>query len=301
MYVAFFVTLLVQPLSVSRLGFWLSYIAVFALGLVWYRSQSQCLWQRIVQLFCAQAALSLLLLPVIALSTGYFSPMGPLVNILLVPIFSLLLIPALLLIGIGALVMPLAGFISTSLDFILVLLWQGLEGLTRLPWTQVFVGWLPFKAFLSIFLVACLCLLIRRWHWPLLSLLIPLALYIMLKLLDLPTNYGKINSKWVMSSGQELDIQPSEVVTMFDVGQGLSIWLNQGQHNMLYDVSNRYQSGFNLVDAVILPELQVQGIHGLDLVMISHWDIDHSGGLGSLLQQQRIQRLILPPEIKPKR
>ena len=70
---------------------------------------------------------------------------------------------------------------------------------------------------------------------------------------------------------------------------------------MLYDLGNRYHSGFNLVDAVILPEMLGQGVNQLDVLVISHWDMDHSGGLNALLQQQRVKRLILPSEHKPKR
>ena len=93
---AFFVTLVLQPISAASLGFWLSYTAVFALGLVWYRSTNQRWWHRVMQLLAAQGALSVLLVPVITLGTGYVSLVGPLVNIFLVPLFSVLLIPALL-------------------------------------------------------------------------------------------------------------------------------------------------------------------------------------------------------------
>ncbi len=70
---------------------------------------------------------------------------------------------------------------------------------------------------------------------------------------------------------------------------------------MLYDVGNYYLSGFNFVDAVILPEMRSEGVQQLDLVVISHWDMDHSGGLETLLQQQTVQRLLLPSERNLKR
>jgi len=97
------------------------------------------------------------------------------------------------------------------------------------------------------------------------------------------------------------NIQPQVVVTLLDVGQGLSVWVRQGERNMLYDVGNRYHSGFNLVDAVILPEMLAQGVRQLDVLVISHWDMDHSGGLNALLRQHTVKRLILPSERKAKR
>ena len=58
-------------------------------------------------LFAAQAALSLLVLPVIAIGTGNISLVSPLVNLFLVPLFSLFFIPALLLISTTAIFTPL--------------------------------------------------------------------------------------------------------------------------------------------------------------------------------------------------
>ncbi|MFQ3304681.1 MAG: competence protein ComEC, partial [Oceanospirillaceae bacterium] len=289
LFIAFFVTLVLQPISASSLGFWLSYTAVFALGLVWYQSASQRWWHRVIQLLAAQGALSLLLVPVIALGTGYVSLVGPLVNIFLVPLFSVLLIPALLLISIATIFTTLPQFFFTGIDITLSLLWQGLESLAGFTWSQVFVAWLPLEVWVSTLIVGCLCLVIRRWHWPVLMLLMPLVFFIMIQIFE--TNFPK----------SQTHIQPRVVVTMLDVGQGLSVWVRQGEQNMLYDVGNRYRSGFNLVDAVILPEMLAQGVNQLDVLVISHWDMDHSGGLDALLQQQTVQRLILPSESKAKR
>ena len=289
LFVAFFVTLFLQPISATSLGFWLSYTAVFALGLVWYRSASQRWWHRVIKLFAAQGALSLLLLPVIAIGTGYVSIVGPLVNIVLVPLFSVFLIPALIFVSIAAMITTLPQFVFTGIDITLSWLWQGLEVLSDLTWSQVFVGWLPLEGFVAAFIVGCLCLVIRRWHWPVLILLMPLVGFLMFK------TFGDNFSK------NQTNNQSQVVVTLLDVGQGLSVWVRQGERNMLYDVGNRYRSGFNIVDEVILPEMLAQGVNQLDVLVISHWDMDHSGGLNTLLQQKVVKRLILPSESKPKR
>ena len=57
LFIAFFVTLVLQPISASSLGFWLSYTAVLALGLVWYRCPSQQWWYRGMQLLAAQGVI----------------------------------------------------------------------------------------------------------------------------------------------------------------------------------------------------------------------------------------------------
>ena len=289
LFIAFFVTLVLQPLSAFSLGFWLSYTAVLALGLVWYGSSNQGWRHRIMPLFAAQAALSLLVLPVIAIGTGNISLVSPLVNLFLVPLFSLLFIPALLLISITAIFTPLDPVFFMGIDVTFAVLWEGLETVASLAWTTVFIGQLPIAIFVSIFMVALLCLLMRRWHWSLLLLLMPLVLFKTLEVSQINApKYARLN---------ELPV----VITLLDVGQGLSVWVRQGKHNMLYDVGNYYLSGFNFVDAVILPEMRSEGVQQLDLVVISHWDMDHSGGLETLLQQQTVQRLLLPSERNLKR
>ena len=289
LFIAFFVTLVLQPLSAFSLGFWLSYTAVLALGLVWYGYSNQGLRHRIMPLFAAQAALSLLVLPVIAIGTGNISLVSPLVNLFLVPLFSLLFIPALLLISTTAIFTPLDPVFFMGIDVTFAVLWEGLETVASLAWATVFIGQLPIAIFVSIFMVALLCLLMRRWHWPLLLLLMPLVLFKTLEVLQINApKYARLN---------ELPV----VITLLDVGQGLSVWVRQGKHNMLYDVGNYYLSGFNFVDAVILPEMRSEGVQQLDLVVISHWDMDHSGGLETLLQQQTVQRLLLPSERNLKR
>jgi competence protein ComEC len=290
LFIAFFVTLVLQPLSASNLGFWMSYTAVLALGLVWYRCPSQRWWYRGMQLLAAQGVLSLLLLPVIGLGTGYVSLVGPLVNMILVPVFSVLLIPALLLISVALMLTPLAQFFFRLVDTVLSGLWHGLETLAGFTWSQAFVGWIPLGVFGSVLIVSCICLLIRRWHWPIVMLLMPLIVFTLFK-----------SGNPLIKVPNPSHAEPQVIITLLDVGQGLSIWVRQGEHNMLYDLGNRYTSGFNLVDAVVLPEMLSQGVDQLDVLVISHWDMDHSGGLNTLLLQQTVKRLILPSEVKATR
>ena len=67
-------------------------------------------------------------------------------------------------------------------------------------------------------------------------------------------------------------------VWMFDVGQGLSIFVRTGERAMLYDAGPRYPSGFDIGDAVVIPSLHALGVDRLDRMVISHGDNDHAGG-----------------------
>ena len=57
----------------------------------------------------------------------------------------------------------------------------------------------------------------------------------------------------------------------------MSVLVTQGKRALLYDTGNRFHSGFNMADAVILPLLRQLGIKELDYVVVSHDDQDHSG------------------------
>ena len=76
----------------------------------------------------------------------------------LVPVFSVLLIPALLLISVALMLTPLAQVFFRLVDIVLSGLWHGLETLTRLTWSQAFVGWIPLGVFGSVLIVSCICL-----------------------------------------------------------------------------------------------------------------------------------------------
>ncbi|MCI2285512.1 DNA internalization-related competence protein ComEC/Rec2 [Colwellia sp. MSW7] len=81
-------------------------------------------------------------------------------------------------------------------------------------------------------------------------------------------------------------------LVVFDVGQGLSVLVQRGTKAILYDTGAAYDSGFNMVEAVVLPYLQFAGIQQLDKVIISHSDNDHAGGLAVLQKSIMIKELI---------
>ena len=288
LFIAFAITLSFQPASATRLGLWLSYTAVLALGLVWYRAGASLWWRKGLQLLAAQATLSVLVLPVIALATGQVSLVGPLVNLLLVPLFSVVVIPTLMLVSLVALVVPLPTTVLVWVDSSLSLIWQGLSTLAQWPWAQVLMHQAPPGIWVGLMVVAAASLMARRWLGALMGLF--LGLLLLANIVYWQPQLGPADKR---SKGVKL--------TLFDVGQGLSVWLQNGDQHLLYDLGNRYQSGFNLVDAVVLPELRVAGVNELHTVVVGHWDRDHSGGLETLLAQMPVQHLLLPTAINTQR
>jgi competence protein ComEC len=69
---------------------------------------------------------------------------------------------------------------------------------------------------------------------------------------------------------------------MLDVGQGLSVLVRTRHHALLYDAGARYPSEFDLGEAAVLPSMHALGIHRLDVLIASHADNDHAGGIPSV-------------------
>jgi competence protein ComEC len=66
---------------------------------------------------------------------------------------------------------------------------------------------------------------------------------------------------------------------VLDVGQGLAILVRTPHHALVYDAGARYPSDFDLGEAVVLRSMRALGITGLDLLVASHADNDHAGGV----------------------
>ena len=79
--------------------------------------------------------------------------------------------------------------------------------------------------------------------------------------------------------------QPGRMtVTAFDVGQGMALLIETSHHRLLYDTGPSYGPEINAGSRVILPYLRARGIASLDGMIVSHSDVDHSGGALSVLE-----------------
>ena len=74
--------------------------------------------------------------------------------------------------------------------------------------------------------------------------------------------------------------QGSLKITVWDVGQGLSVLLQTTSHNLLYDSGTAHAA-----EMALLPNLRAAGITRLDAIIASHHDDDHDGGLPAVQQR----------------
>jgi competence protein ComEC len=255
--------LLIDPFAPLAAGFWFSFMAVAGLLLLFApRPGRRPRWQ---SLLGAQAAVMLVLLPVSAAWFQGFSPVGFLANLLAIPWVSFLVVPFVLA-GTAALAAP--GDLATPLWSLaggaISLLWIALNHLANVQ-AQLTALSAPslIQALLAV-LGAALLLLPRGLpaRWTGVFLLLPL--FFPARAESVP---GEI----------ELDV--------LDVGQGTAVLVTTAGHTLLYDSGPGDGGDGNLVASVIVPALHRHRNGVPDRVVISHGDLDHAGGLGTLRER----------------
>ncbi|HEX7418745.1 MAG TPA: DNA internalization-related competence protein ComEC/Rec2 [Thermoanaerobaculia bacterium] len=87
---------------------------------------------------------------------------------------------------------------------------------------------------------------------------------------------------------------PHPHVTFLDVGQGDSILLRSGSHNVLIDGGGRSEDP-RFGETVLLPMLVDRGVRKIDIVILSHAHPDHCGGLPAVIEQLRVGEVWLNP------
>jgi competence protein ComEC len=80
----------------------------------------------------------------------------------------------------------------------------------------------------------------------------------------------------------------------------LSIFLETRRHALLYDTGARFSPRFDAGSAVIVPYLRHRGIDALDMLVLSHGDSDHVGGMAAVVGEVEVRdRISSVPEKVP--
>ena len=255
--------LLLDPWAVLAPGFWLSFGAVavilyVATGRLTIRpDQAPAAGQTLVQWGRVQWAITLGLAPLLLIWFQQVSLVSPLANAVAIPLVSLVVTP-----------LALAGSVL-PLDFILQLahavmagqMWL-LEWCDRLP-LAVWQQHAPDAWSVALGLAGIAWMLLPRGvpgRWLGLPLLLPMV--VVMPAVPAP------GAAWI---------------TVLDVGQGLSVFVQTERHALLYDTGPAFSPEADSGTRVILPFLRASGIARLDAIVLTHDDNDHAGGAASVL------------------
>ena len=89
-------------------------------------------------------------------------------------------------------------------------------------------------------------------------------------------------------------------MTVLDVGQGLAVAVETATRALVYDTGPRYSDTADAGARIVAPYLRAAGTARLDALIVSHQDVDHSGGTASLLRTVPVARLStsVPPDAR---
>ncbi len=262
--------LLLDPVAVLSAGFWLSFSAVAIISLAAFgRINVDKNWRNWTRL---QWRISLALIPLLIFLFQQASLVSPLANLFAIPVVSFLVVPLVLLATSVASFLPdLAALIYSLSDTVLNVLWWFLSYLADTPISQ----WYGVKpAILPLFLASLgFALLLTPKGWP--------AKYTGLFLL-LPLFWPNTH----------LPEQGEVEITLLDVGQGLAAVVQTRQHTLVFDTGPKFSKTFDTGAAVLAPFIRQKNINIIDMLILSHKDNDHRGGLKSLQREIDIDKLI---------
>ena len=283
--VAALVLLAVRPLALFDVGFQLSMAAVAGivtlnprfLEVVPERYRSSEITEWMVSTGTVSAAAILGTAPVLFYHFGWVSAAGLLLNMTGIPCTGLALSAAILMAVTGALWETAGAAFGSAADmFVQGLLATSRYGAEWFSWAGLRMA-VPDPWVLGA-LVAGLVALAQwprprtRWRWIVLGLLLATV------------------SVWDGSVGR--DAEPTLDAVFFDVGQGGAALLRTpaGRH-VRVDAGPRSPTG-SAAEFSILPYLERWGIRRLDVVVVTHPDEDHLGGLPILLQEVSVGRVV---------
>ncbi|ADL07657.1 DNA internalization-related competence protein ComEC/Rec2 [Thermosediminibacter oceani] len=92
-------------------------------------------------------------------------------------------------------------------------------------------------------------------------------------------------------------VKPGFEVTFLDVGQGDCIFIKtKDGGTVLIDGGGMpayYKGSFDIGEDVVLPYLYEQGVRKLDVVVFTHFDSDHAGGLLSIIEEMDVNAVVI--------
>ena len=257
---------LTDPIATMTPGFHLSFAAVALL--LWLARRKQAApgrWRLLEapkQLLIMQVFLLFGLLPLTVSIFQRFAPLATPVNLVAVPLFSIVTVPFSLagLIA-GGISEPLALALLSTAGLSIELLDRYISLLVQLPVAQVPLAELQGAAVMLILLPIAWVLLPRGWPGRRVALLGVISIVLWR---PAPPPPGCFDT-WVL-----------------DVGQGLAVTVQTHEDVMLYDTGIAWRGGGSIAEHSIVPFLRSRGMNRIAWLVISHDDLDHSGGLAAV-------------------
>ena len=278
--IAALIILVIDPNSVLDYGFWLSFLAVWTLFLVAssgikvdksVKNKRPASWfARFKSAVNMQWLICVGLCPVLLISGMGVSYTSMIANFVAIPLVGLLTVP---LVFISLVLAPISVQISSWFlhlaDVSLLILFKYLHVFSDYPGVNINLTSLGL-----VFAVSLIILFILIFPlWRVLKIWAILTVFMLLGLKLEPS----------VESGTELIV--------LDVGQGLSVVAINGVRAVVYDTGPEYRHG-NAAERSLIPFLRAKGVKEIEMLVLSHGDSDHAGGLADIESEFNVVKAI---------
>ncbi len=252
--------LIPDPWAVLSPGFWLSFGAVALIMYVTVYRIGRPHWLH--QYATVQWAMTIGLTPLLLGLFQQVSLVSPIANAIAIPLVSLVVVPVTLL---GA-ILPVDAVLWLA-HWVMMIVMKYIEWLSALPqavWMQhAPSSWSIIAGVFGVILILAPRGFPARW----------LGVVLMLPM---------------FTNTPEPPAFGSAKLTIFDVGQGLSVAIQTQTHVLLYDTGPNFSGKADSGNRILIPTLKALGVSHLDGLIITHDDIDHTGGASSILQTMAV-------------
>lgn len=258
-----------DPVATLRPGFDLSFAAVVLLLWLAKRRSSTSVIPRWLdtprQLLTMQVFLLFGLLPLTALMFQRLAVVATPVNLVAVPVFSFVTVPLTLgALAVGDLADGLAGSLLVIAAHSIDVLDRYIEFMASLPMADVRLAAFGGASVLLLGLPLAWVVLPPGWPGRHLAFLGVLAI---VTWRPAAPPAGCFDA-WIL-----------------DVGQGLAVAVQTHDGVMLFDTGMAWRSGGSVAEQSIVPFLRARGIRHVNQLVISHADLDHSGGVEAIRRE----------------
>lgn len=274
---------LVDTTAVLSFGFWLSFLAVSLIFLALQRHQGgeknatdergafYWRWLATVKTFLwIQWVLTLGLAPFLIWAFHSLPVYSFIANLIAVPFVSILGLPWLFLSSVvGLFSVSFGQWMIAGLDLFWHPFWQFLQWVHQLPLNTVAFSDRSMVWLLSIYALLFLGFWLKNHRH---QYVIQGAVFLWIMSLS----FGFFN-------GVERPKENQLVLTVLDVGQAQAIVMETKNHVVLYDLGGKWGKNMDGTKLAVQPYLTSRGWKSVDILIVSHSDQDHSGGLKRLL------------------
>ena len=253
------VVVIADPWAPLAPGLWLSFGAV---ALIFYVAKNE---RHLVQWGRMQWAITIGLAPAALLLFGQISVAGPLANAVAIPLVSVIVTP----LALAAVVLPLESVLDVA-------------------------AWLVER--LLVFLEWCAALPGALWQQhvpPLWAAILALGgVAWILAPRGIPWRAGGLALMApAFAIAPAAPASGEAWITTLDVGQGLAVLVRTASRTLPYDAGPAYGPEADSGGRILVPFLRASGLRGVDLMVVTHEDLDHLGGALTVLESVEVDAL----------